>query len=274
MNAKIGKQIKALRKKYDVTQDKLAEALGVTSQAVSKWENETGYPDIDSLIPIANFFNVTIDELFGHDTAGKERSIAALCRESDDLHRNYAPIDSRIRHLRQALAEFPAEEQLLVRLAEALWDKWQHEDFDRYSLINGRWTGDPEKYRAHQGWEEPVKILEELLSSSVDDGIRSRCRNTLIYLYGSLGEKEKVIRLADCCPNCRDRALFAAFSGTDEEMAKSSSQHLIAYALWLLGVHLPCKAAGPTGRRKHWSRSSGCTDLCLMTAITASITPN
>ena len=42
MTVKIGKRIKALRKRDDVTQDRLAEVLGVTSQAISKWENETG----------------------------------------------------------------------------------------------------------------------------------------------------------------------------------------------------------------------------------------
>ena len=72
MNVKIGKHIKALRKRDEVTQDRLAEALGVTSQAISIWENETGYPDIEYIAPIANFFNVTIDELFGHDKAEKK----------------------------------------------------------------------------------------------------------------------------------------------------------------------------------------------------------
>ena len=60
MNVKIGKHIKELRNRDGVTQDALAEALGVTGQAISKWENESGYPDIEYITPIANFFNVTI----------------------------------------------------------------------------------------------------------------------------------------------------------------------------------------------------------------------
>ena len=75
MNIKIGARIKALRKRDGVTQEKLADALGVTPQAVSKWESETGYPDLEYLMPIANFFNITLDELFGHDLAeNSERS--------------------------------------------------------------------------------------------------------------------------------------------------------------------------------------------------------
>ena len=75
MNLKIGKRIKNLRNRDDVTQEKLADAIGVTSQAISKWENEIGYPDIEYITPIANFFNVTIDELFGHDKGENENKI-------------------------------------------------------------------------------------------------------------------------------------------------------------------------------------------------------
>ena len=68
MNVKIGEKIKELRKRGGITQDKLATALGVTNQAISKWESENGYPDIEYIKPIANFFNVTIDYLFDNDT--------------------------------------------------------------------------------------------------------------------------------------------------------------------------------------------------------------
>ena len=63
MNIKIGARIKELRKRHNVTQEQLAEALGVTSQAISRWESESGYPDIEYIIPIANFFKVTADYL-------------------------------------------------------------------------------------------------------------------------------------------------------------------------------------------------------------------
>ena len=51
---KIGKNIKKLREKKSITQEKLA--LGVTPQAISRWESETGYPDIELLPMIADFF--------------------------------------------------------------------------------------------------------------------------------------------------------------------------------------------------------------------------
>ena len=56
-------KLQALRKQQGLTQEELAEALYVSRTAVSKWESGRGYPNIDSLKAISNFFSVTIDEL-------------------------------------------------------------------------------------------------------------------------------------------------------------------------------------------------------------------
>lgn len=60
----IGKQIKTLRLKKNVKQDELADYLGVSYQAVSKWETEMSVPDISLLPKISAYFGVSIDELF------------------------------------------------------------------------------------------------------------------------------------------------------------------------------------------------------------------
>ena len=60
----LGKKIKALRLQKGVTQEALAGELGVSAQAVSKWENGTTLPDIQLLPPLAVYFGVSIDELF------------------------------------------------------------------------------------------------------------------------------------------------------------------------------------------------------------------
>ena len=65
MTRSIGKNIRKLRKERNLTQEELAELLNITSQAVSKWENETGMPDISQIIPLASIFGVSIDTLFG-----------------------------------------------------------------------------------------------------------------------------------------------------------------------------------------------------------------
>lgn len=60
----IGNQIKQLRQRRGVTQENLAEHLGVTPQAVSKWERGVATPDIAMLPEISAYFGVTIDALF------------------------------------------------------------------------------------------------------------------------------------------------------------------------------------------------------------------
>ena len=63
---RISEHIGVLRKQKGITQKELAEELGVTTQAVSKWENARGCPDIQLLPDIAKIFDVSIDELFGY----------------------------------------------------------------------------------------------------------------------------------------------------------------------------------------------------------------
>ena len=61
----IGKNISELRKNANMTQEQLAEILGVSAQSVSKWENDTTMPDIMLLPAIAGCFGITVDELYG-----------------------------------------------------------------------------------------------------------------------------------------------------------------------------------------------------------------
>ena len=67
----IGKRIAQLRKEKNLTQEQLAEALYVTRQAVSSWENGKNQPDIETLTTLAEYFGVTIEELI----YGEQRSI-------------------------------------------------------------------------------------------------------------------------------------------------------------------------------------------------------
>jgi len=62
----IGMNIKRLRQNKGVTQEHLGDALGISSQAVSKWENESALPDIFLLPKLADYFGISIDELMGY----------------------------------------------------------------------------------------------------------------------------------------------------------------------------------------------------------------
>ena len=72
-----GKKIQELRKAKNLTQDELAADLGVTATAVSKWENGYTLPDILMLCAVADYFEVTADELLGRNLPVKYAIIAA-----------------------------------------------------------------------------------------------------------------------------------------------------------------------------------------------------
>ena len=70
----IGDNIKFYRKKNQLTQDDIAEACNVTRQAVSKWENGKGTPDIANLMAIAALFQISVDELLSNEKSEKKQS--------------------------------------------------------------------------------------------------------------------------------------------------------------------------------------------------------
>ena len=65
MEQSLGKRISMYRKSKGLTQDKLAEQLGITAQAISKWENDQSCPDITMLPKLAEIFEISTDELLG-----------------------------------------------------------------------------------------------------------------------------------------------------------------------------------------------------------------
>lgn len=67
-----GAMIAALRKEKGLTQLELAEKMGVTDKAVSKWERDLSFPDINSMPKLAGIFNVTVDDLLRAQAGAKE----------------------------------------------------------------------------------------------------------------------------------------------------------------------------------------------------------
>lgn len=76
-----GKTIQELRKQKNVTQDEMAAELGVTAAAVSKWENNYTLPDILMLCALADYFQVTTDELLGRSAKFRYAVTAASSQE-------------------------------------------------------------------------------------------------------------------------------------------------------------------------------------------------
>lgn len=109
MKIHIGANIKELRKRKNITQEKLAEYLGITYQTVSKWENGTSLPSISLLPAIANIFNVSIDELYDIDkhtndekVSAYETEYTALCSNGDNKGR-VSLCAVRLRNIREII---------------------------------------------------------------------------------------------------------------------------------------------------------------------------
>ena len=83
----IGKQIASLRKEKGIKQEELANYVGVSTQAVSKWENG-GVPDTELLPSIADFFSVSVDSLFGRNITDYSDLRSALIKKICDTPRD------------------------------------------------------------------------------------------------------------------------------------------------------------------------------------------
>lgn len=80
----MGNRISQLRKEKGITQEDMAEKLGVTPQAVSKWENDISYPDILQLPKIAEMLGVTVDELLSGESKKETRVLPKEQRKNID----------------------------------------------------------------------------------------------------------------------------------------------------------------------------------------------
>lgn len=117
MKLYIGENLKRLRNEKNVTQDTLAEYLGVTYQAVSRWENGQAYPDIEFLPELARFFEVSLEELMG--TESNKKRIQNAIYESWDLLGN-GKRDEALAKLRELEKEFPNDWQIKMEICSTL----------------------------------------------------------------------------------------------------------------------------------------------------------
>lgn len=71
-NMTFAEKLKSIRKQAGMSQEKLAEKLGVSRQAVTKWETDAGIPDIENIMAISALFDLSIDELLSNEKGTKK----------------------------------------------------------------------------------------------------------------------------------------------------------------------------------------------------------
>ena len=124
MNIKIGAIIKKLRAENNITQDTLATAIGVTPQAISRWESEGGYPDIELLPALADFFSVSTDELLGYRLSEREQELANIKKKMERLA-EVGSVEERVAYARSAFAHYPNDYEIRDHLAVCLYFIWE-----------------------------------------------------------------------------------------------------------------------------------------------------
>ena len=113
----IGTNIYSLRKSKKLTQAQLAEKLGVSEQAVSKWENDISAPDVSLFPLIASFFSVSIDRLFDYHLNSYAEEVQQIIRDSE----NSGELRRSIEIIENGLARYPNSPDLKSQLAHMLF---------------------------------------------------------------------------------------------------------------------------------------------------------
>lgn len=184
----IGAAIKRLRQEQDITQEQLAEALGITSRAVSQWENDRTAPDISQLPALANFFDVTTDHLLGVDIRRKEDEVQRIVGEALKYDRRGDQKGSA-EYLREQLKTYPNEPLLLSHLAFAL---------QCYYFIQGK--ADTEQLKKEKS-DEIISLCEKALKYSKTTDDNSWVKQTLLMQYlNYTNEKEKAREIVSSLP--------------------------------------------------------------------------
>lgn len=200
----LGERIKLFRQRGGRTQEALAGELGVTAQAVSRWENSICYPDMELIPSLANAFGVSIDELFGYENE-REKRIDALAERIIDMNRKNSGVDECmdecIALARSALIEFPGNEKLMFALASVLFNAGYVRRGEKHlTSDDGFDVYDVETHRTYPEWQEAVKLYEKLLQTLPCGEMRQRATVELSQLYKNLGESEKALALAASAP--------------------------------------------------------------------------
>ena len=222
MNIKIGAIIKKLRAEKNVTQEVIASAIGVTPQAISRWESENGYPDIELLPTLADFFSVSIDELLGYKLSEREQELADIKKELRRLA-EVGTHQEKLNFARNSFIKFPSDSKIKVYLAACLLDEWCNNSHDE-SLIN-----------------EAESLCLSIIDTCRDEDIRYEAIFTLSTTYIYLGKIEKaknILENLSPMKYCRETALACGIGDGNTEFYIQDEIYKLTDALGLSIYHL------------------------------------
>ncbi len=193
---KLGEKIKSLRKQKNISQEVFAGYLGVSFQAVSKWETGTTMPDVALIPAIASFFGVSTDELFDFNLFETEKQVDEICHEA----RKYRSTDPARSEsiLRDGLQRFPGNDVILNNLL--------------YTL----------DFQTRAG--EVISLCKTLIESTKDDAVKYDACRILATCYRENGQVDLVKPTLEMVPEIYFTKLELIASLLDGEDSYEAAQ--------------------------------------------------
>ena len=210
----IGSTIKYLRHKKDVTQEQLAEYLGITSRAISQWECERTVPDVYMLPTIAEYFGVSIDYLFHSDKDEYEKDIKEYeAKYYDYWHEN--KVNDLLDVMKEAVSRYPTEYRLLVRYLNVI--NWCASDSVCALTMKN----------------DAVSVYERIISHCTIDSIRMWAKKIMVTYYQKLSsiensgitlcDAEKIQNELPSMQNTRDYMACFLYTGKERHAASQAA---------------------------------------------------
>ncbi|MBR6744005.1 MAG: helix-turn-helix transcriptional regulator [Clostridia bacterium] len=193
---KLGEKIKSLRKQKNISQEVFAGYLGVSFQAVSKWENGNTMPDVTMIPAIASFFGVSTDELFDFNLFETEKQVEAICHEAYKYRFTDGAKSERI--LREGLQRFPGNDIILNNLLYTL-------DYQTRA-------------------DEVITLCKTLIESTKDDSVKYDACRILASCYKENGQNDLVKPTLEIIPEIYFSKLELMASLLDGEDSYEAAQ--------------------------------------------------
>ena len=193
---KLGEKIKSLRKQKNISQEVFAGYLGVSFQAVSKWENGNTMPDVMMIPAIASFFGVSTDELFDFNLYEIEKQVTDICDEAYKYRISDPAKSEQI--LRHGLQRFPGNEIILNNLLYTL-------DYQTRA-------------------DEVITLCKTLIESTKDDSVKYDACRILASCYRENGQNDLVKPTLEIIPEIYFSKLELMASLLDGEDSYEAAQ--------------------------------------------------
>lgn len=203
MKLGIGETIKNMRREKDITQEELADMLGVSCQSVSRWETGACYPDMELLPVLSEFFGVTVDKLLGIDERIEQKNVDQYLNRFQEAI-NQGKIYDCIAIAREGVAEYPNNFVLLNKLMYALF-------------VSGDESGNISEWKENMEKNdgEITALGERIIKYCPDQDIRLEATARLAFNHCEMGRKKIGRAIYESLPSsefCKENQMWWSLS--------------------------------------------------------------